>query len=192
MPTKQWSASSLCTATTLIVAGGVGNEHVLAVTEVMNTESRQWSTAIDLPEPMLIGSLNYVLMIKFMWLGDVTNSYMKHMKPNMTIYIYLCTSSILSFKIIWRAHCKITIIHQTWCCIRRRIYDVPVRYSPYVSLQGQLLAFGGLDSHTSCSCLRSIYQFLGNHQPHGNPMTAVLCSYPPYQWWRDDSDRRWD
>ena len=51
------------------VVGGVGDEHVLAViiTEVMNTASGQWLTAINLPEPMYFGSLirtnNQIYMI---------------------------------------------------------------------------------------------------------------------------------
>ena len=55
MPTRR-SASSLCTGTILIVVGGVRDEHVLAViiTEVMNTASDQWLTAIDLPELMYL------------------------------------------------------------------------------------------------------------------------------------------
>ena len=53
MPTKRQWTTSLCTVNTLIVAGGSGeDDRVLSVVEVMNTETHQWSTAADLPEPM--------------------------------------------------------------------------------------------------------------------------------------------
>ena len=53
MPTKRIFATSLCTGTTLIVAGGMGvGGRVLSTVEVMNIETHQWSTAADLPESM--------------------------------------------------------------------------------------------------------------------------------------------
>ena len=56
MPTKRQWTTALCTGTTLIVAGGMGVDTVLLIVEVMNTESHQWSTAADLPEPMCLVS----------------------------------------------------------------------------------------------------------------------------------------
>ena len=57
MPTKRMDTTTVCTGTTLIVAGGKGEGHrVLSVVEVMSTETLQWSTAVDLPEPMYIAS----------------------------------------------------------------------------------------------------------------------------------------
>ena len=57
MPTKREGTTSLCTRTTLIVAEGVGEgAKVLATVEVMDTETHQWSTATDLPQPMYSAS----------------------------------------------------------------------------------------------------------------------------------------
>ena len=57
MPTKRRSTTSLCTGTTLIVAGGVeGRGGALSKVEVMNTETHQWSTAADLPRPVVTAS----------------------------------------------------------------------------------------------------------------------------------------
>ena len=53
MPTKRSETTSLYTGTMLIVAGGKGKGYnVLSTVEVMNTETHQWSTAADLPQPM--------------------------------------------------------------------------------------------------------------------------------------------
>ena len=53
MPTKRRWTTSLCTGTALIVAGGWGiGSLVLSTVEIMNTETHQWSTAADLPQPM--------------------------------------------------------------------------------------------------------------------------------------------
>ena len=144
MPTKRRSASSLCTGPILIVAGGVRDEHVLAVTEVMNTKSCQWSSAIDLPEPMYFGSLTrtndqiYVI--------GRCNKYMKQMKSaytsSLSAILQTCHSRSLG-------ECIVRSLSSTKPgAVWRRICDVPVRYSSYVSLRGQLLAVGGLDSHT--------------------------------------------
>ena len=122
----------------------MGDEHVLAVTEVMNTKSCQWSSAIDLPEPMYFGSLTrtndqiYVI--------GRCNKYMKHMKSaytsSLSAILQTCHSRSLGERIV--RSLSSTKPGAVW----RRICDVPVRYSSYVSLCGQLLAVGGLDSHT--------------------------------------------
>ena len=53
MPTKRVQTTSLCTGTTLIVAGGAGEGgRALSTVEVMDTETHHWSTAADLPQPM--------------------------------------------------------------------------------------------------------------------------------------------
>ena len=48
MPIKRHGATALCTGSSLIVAGGSPLRRV----EVMNTETLQWSTAADLPQPL--------------------------------------------------------------------------------------------------------------------------------------------
>ena len=56
MPTKRQLTTSLCTGTALVVAGGWGVGGILSTIEVMNTETLQWSTADDLPQPMYFTS----------------------------------------------------------------------------------------------------------------------------------------
>ena len=55
MPTKCYSVSALCTGTALIAAGGYGRgdkDGVLKTVEVLKSETQQWHTAADLPEPL--------------------------------------------------------------------------------------------------------------------------------------------
>ena len=85
MPTKHYSVAALCTGTTLIVAGGYDdNGKSLKTVEVLSTETRQWHTAPDLPEPLaessliLCGDLVYLLggVKEF---GDGTHSALQKM-----------------------------------------------------------------------------------------------------------------
>jgi hypothetical protein len=52
MPTKRQGSVALCTGTALVVAGGIKDESNLKVVELLNTETLQWSTAADLPQPL--------------------------------------------------------------------------------------------------------------------------------------------
>ena len=54
MITKRQCSEALCTETALIVAGGFVEESTtLQTLEVMNTETLQWYTAAELPDPVL-------------------------------------------------------------------------------------------------------------------------------------------
>ena len=71
MPTKRSRSTSLFTGTTLIVAGGKDQHHsTLKTVEVMSTDTLQWSTAADLPQPLLCapgvvcGDLVYILSLQ--------------------------------------------------------------------------------------------------------------------------------
>ena len=81
MPTKRSLTTALCTGTALIVAGGIGEHRVLSTVEVMHTESHQWSTAADLPQPMFYASATvcgdsiYMLGGRDEHLADVKSVY---------------------------------------------------------------------------------------------------------------------
>ena len=54
MPTKRWGSTALCTETALIVAGGKARAYLpLKIVEIMNIATKQWSTAADLPKPVV-------------------------------------------------------------------------------------------------------------------------------------------
>ena len=113
MPTKRQWTTALCTGTTLIVAGGMGVDTVLSIVEVMNTESHQWSTAADLPEPMYLELLIYQLHIlfvnPFMVIGGLEDSG----KATTAVYMYSSTTNsweIISHMITGRCECFTAVL----------------------------------------------------------------------------------
>ena len=142
MPTKRWGASALCIETALIVAGGQGENaeiDLLSVVEVMNKQTHHWSqTAIDLPQPAVYATL--------LCLGGqvyVLGGYGKNVDPIESVYkcslsalLRPCSAKSLSF----------TTSNKT--DVWSRVSDVPVERSTYIIFCGQLLAIGGVDSHS--------------------------------------------
>ena len=74
MPTERSDTSALCTKTSLVVAGGMGEVGMLSTVEVMNTENHQWSTAADLPQPIYCASAT-VCGDQLYMLGGVNKHY---------------------------------------------------------------------------------------------------------------------
>ena len=139
MPTKRWCSTALCTGTSLIVAGGVGEfVNCLTTVEVMNTETRQWSTAADLPLTMA-GVISSILC------GDQLFVICGHevCKCPLTTLLQSCTSPSSHHASESPSHIKPSVL---W----NHIADLPVSDSSCVSLNGQLLAIGMRDyKHTT-------------------------------------------
>jgi hypothetical protein len=90
MPTKRGSTTSLCTETTLIVAGGFGEGGDLSTVEVMDTETHQWSTATDLPKSMYRASAT-VCGDQLYMLGGVEGEILSYCVKS----VYTCSVSAL-------------------------------------------------------------------------------------------------
>ena len=139
MPTRRVHTTSLCTGTTLIVAGGVAGR-VLSTVEVMDTKTHQWSTAADLPEPIwdtsatvcgdqlyLLGSLNDILNdtgIKSVYACSV-NTLLQSCVPN-SMKANSKGASLEDQARVWR-----------------QVTDLPVVQSTCESFHDRLLAIGG-------------------------------------------------
>ena len=55
MPTKRSCVSALCIGTALIIVGGLKGDAVfLKTVEILNTSTRQWHTATELPQPLTV------------------------------------------------------------------------------------------------------------------------------------------
>ena len=128
MPTKRFGMNVLCTEAALIVAGGLNYKSSLQTIEVLNTETLQWSTGADLPQPLsyapasVCGDQIYIL-------GE-SNMY----TCSLQALVQSCNESFLaSFRIrgarVWEEVAAPPVI-QTTC----------------VSIHGQLLTIGGRDS----------------------------------------------
>ena len=143
MPTARHGACALCTGTALIVAGGQGGPGFklkVATTEVLNTATLQWSTAVDLPQPTFCGSLVQINSDTIFMLGvyDKDSIPIKSMYTcSLNALLHSCSPQSLG------AHLARSLSQsKVW----RRVADIPAIDSAYVSLRGQLLAVGGKDS----------------------------------------------
>jgi N-acetylneuraminic acid mutarotase len=140
MPTKRMWTTSLCTGTALIVAGGMGGSaKVQSTVEVMDTETRQWSTAADLPQPIYFASAT-ICGDQLYMLGGTTVSYVKS--------AYTCSVSALLQSCVpssMEAKFQRTSLEDK-ASVWRQTTDLPVTLSSCESFHGRLLAVGGYES----------------------------------------------
>ena len=136
MPTKRGSTTSLCTGTTLIVAGGVTEGvTVLSTVEVMDTVTHQWSTAADLPQPMNNASAT-ICGDQLYMLGGVSKGAVSIKS------VYTCSVSTLLRSCVKHPQQKRAASaykDSVW----RQVADLPVTHSTCESFHGRLLAIGG-------------------------------------------------
>ena len=127
MPTKRWGSIALCTGTALIVAGGMNEGGVqLKTVEVMNTETLQWSTAADLPQPLLHAP------------GAVCGYHLYIMSLERdSKSMYTCPVSTLI------QSCRSRPTARVW----NKVAAPPVARTACVSIHGRLLTIGGMDSN---------------------------------------------
>ena len=139
MPTKRKYTTAVCTETSLIVAGGMGSGvgSVLSIVEVMNTESYQWSTATDLPQPMYTASAK-ICGEKIYILGGV-NKDTAYIKSVYTCSVSDLLQSCISSSLI----AKSQRIHVYKARVWRQVADLPFTRSTCASFHSQLLAVGG-------------------------------------------------
>ena len=131
MPTKRKSTTTLCNGIALFVIGGISeDEKGLSVVEVMNTETRQWFTAANLPEPMYFASATVCGDQLCVLGGTMDSCYIKSM--------YACLMSDL-FESCVRVIDKRTCEANIW----GQLADVPLLGSTCESFHGRLLAIGG-------------------------------------------------
>ena len=145
MPTKRYYAAALCPGTALIVAGGCKNDfQKLKTVEVLNTKSRQWHTAPDLPKLLPQSSLTPCGDLVYL-LGGVK----KIDNGTHSVYSCLLDSLLLSAGSKSLAGLVSTLTRSKKASIWNRVADLPVHVTLFtsVTLHGQLLAIGGKDSY---------------------------------------------
>ena len=138
MPTKRYGVSALCIETMLIVVGGVKSDAVfLKTVEILNTSTRQWHTATELPQS-LGGSFMTVCGGRIYLLGG------KEKTNKWTRSVYSCSLTTLLLPRRSRISRAISrsSTNNTWM----RVADLPVKECTAVSLHSQLMAVGGKDS----------------------------------------------
>ena len=144
MPTKRLSSVAVCTGQALIVVGGNNqNWETLRTVEVMDIDSKEWSSAADLPEPLfdasitichnriyIIGGLNDRGHIKSVYTCTLTDLFLS------------CRSRSLGERLAQSLSLTSPARSNTW----NKVADLPVIRSTCITLHGQLLAIGGADS----------------------------------------------
>ena len=152
MPTKRSETSALCVevALCLIVAGGEGkNGKTLAIVEVMNTDTKQWSRATDLPKP-LWGASGTLCGNQFFIIGGV------NVQPTRSVYRCDITSLLKSCQPAFHSS-LVSEQQQSW----DKVADLPVTGPTCVSLYEQLILIGGEDSNTRSTAIHIYDQTAG-------------------------------
>ena len=142
MPTKRFSVSALCAGTTLIAAGGWGHgdkNEALKTVEVLNTETGEWHTAADLPQPLSIASIALCGDLVYL-LGGVDKN------DTATNSVYSCSLTSLLGSTSLGKRLVSTLTRSSKGSPWNRVADLPVARSTAVSLHGRLLAIGGENS----------------------------------------------
>ena len=146
MPTKRSHTAALCNQVVLIVAGGrAEGQNVLRTIEVMDVDTYQWSVAADLPVPLHLALATVCSERLYVSGGRDENRH-----PSRSVYTCSLSTLLQSCKpapseVISDASLTSSPSRDQpglW----NRISDLPVTESTCVSLGGQLLAIGGMDS----------------------------------------------
>ena len=128
-PTRRWGSIALCTGTALIVAGGWSKDYSeLKTVEVMNTTTKQWSTAADLPQPITCHQAAVC--------GDQIYILGEHY-----IYMYMYTCSVLT--LIQSCKSFLASIRNRGARVWKEAAAPPVTLTTCVSIHDQLLTIGG-------------------------------------------------
>lgn len=148
MPTKRSHTAALCNQVVLIVAGGrTEGQSVLRTVEVMDVDTYQWSVAADLPLPLHLALATVC--------GDqlyVSGGRDENRHPSRCVFTCSLSALLQTCTIV-----AVENVHDSDSPSRAapsrdhpglwtRIADLPVTESTCVSIGGQLLAIGGMDS----------------------------------------------
>ena len=161
MPTKRFRLTAVCTGASLIVTGGVDKGgSTLQTVEVLNTETLQWSTVADLPQPLyqaptaVCGDQIYIL-------GKFSNVMYK------CSLLTLIQSRKPFLAGIWNRGARI------W----QKVAAPPVTGTTCVSIHGQLLAIGGKDSDEKPTTAIHMYTPTTDSWKVISHMKAPRCDY---------------
>ena len=151
MPTERCWATVLSTTTHVAVMGGWNYGNPLAITEVMDIQTKQWSTASPLPYRIyratttLCGEILYLM-------GGVTYSNDYSVLSCRFSDLVQSTQSTRPSTRKWPWSSTVATHSKVW----HNIPDLPVRRSICVTVQGKVLAIGGRDKQGKGST--SIYE----------------------------------
>ena len=148
MTTKRYFVIAVTTGRALIVAGGEGDRHGdLATVEIMNTDTRQWSTAADLPKAMVLDSATVCGECIYMCEGkSVITCFLPALLQSRRPMIFEAQPSTPSPQ------------GPIWFLVA----DFPVKNPTLVSINNRLLAIGGCDSNYKPTTAVPLYDPVNN------------------------------
>ena len=152
MSTKRSLSAALCTGSALIVAGGNDDCYQkLKTVEVLNTKTRQWHIASDLPEPLDNGSLVLCCDLVYLLWGPKKN---RVSTCSLTSLLSSAGSRSLRRQRLLSTQTAGSIRGSIW----NNIAHIPVSLSSCVTFRGQQLAIGGKDSNNKPTTAVHVYQ----------------------------------
>ena len=168
MPTQRRLAAVISAQNYLIAAGGEGVGEVLSTVEVMDMNTLKWYTAASLPEPVYDMSAT-VCGGRLYLLGGFNKNYTStHVIFTSTHAVFTSTHAVFTCTLDSLIHSchppSQTPPHTSEASVWQRVADVPVVLSTCTTLNGRVLAVGGMDSY-------------------GNPTAAVHMYNPDSDSW---------
>ena len=133
MPTKRELPGVVFSGKALVVAGGEGEGYTrLTTVEVLNTDTRQWSVACNLPDPLSGASTTLCEGKIYIGAGWGQPGY------SITSVFSCSLSTLLQSQIVETTFSRAEN-HSVWLTVN----ELPVKSSTFVTFNGQLLAVGG-------------------------------------------------
>ena len=139
MPTKRYYTAVVCSGRSLIVAGGSDDSNRLSTVEVLDTDTRQWSTASSLTHPFTEATISICGERLYMLGGDQTGNRTRSvLSCSVPELLRSCHPQPLAGKV------QAAPANQSplW----RNVADAPHYYSSCATLCGQLVAVGGYEA----------------------------------------------
>ena len=157
MPTPRWLVACITTEQSLVVAGGEGSGDVLDIVEVMNINTKQWTTVSPLPQKQYL--LSAIVCGDTLYLaGGLDISYTKSVFT-CSLTDLLTSSNSLGSKI----RQTFSQSQNVW----KEISSLPVAQSTLASFNGQLLAIGGRDDSRNSTA--NVYRY----DSHNNSWNVI-------------------
>ena len=160
MPTKRWLTAVMCSGKSLVVAGGEGERNKeLTTVEVMDTETLGWSTASNIPHP-LIQAIATLCGDQVYMLGG----WYQTNKKSKSVF----TCSLAALLQPFQPHSlgerlkNLVLASRPDSEVWHQLADTPVTLSTCASLQGRLLAVGGRDSRGKITTAIHMYNTTTN------------------------------
>ena len=150
MPTKRCLFAAVCIGKTLVVIGGYSGVRLKTV-ELLDIDSLQWFIASELPYPLSSGSAT-VCGDNLYLVGGYDGSGLT--KSVLTCSLSALVQSAKPATLGGRSEKAFSQTEQVW----REVASLPVVYSTCASLNGQLIAVGGWDSHNK-KTTNSVYAY---------------------------------